>query len=83
MMAPYSRKLYVIFGCDFNPGVEEHYYSWHYLSQKFMPTSPRPSKPWRVRLDAVCMSGHRYANLWLKISSKERKCPCKAEEEIY
>ena len=51
-----------------------------------MSTNPRPSKLWRMRLELATVfmkSRHIYAKPWLKISSKERKCPSKAEEDIY
>ena len=51
--------------------------------QKFMPTNPQPSKPWK-RLGAVSLkSSFSYAKPSLKFLSKERKCPSKAEEDIY
>ena len=52
--------------------------------RKFMPRKIRPSKPWRRRLDAVSLKFlHSYAKPWLKISSKERKCPSLSGEDIY
>ena len=58
-------------------------FSLFFLSQKFMSTNTRPSKPWRRRLDVLSLKyRHSYAKPWLKISLKEHKCPCKAEEDI-
>ena len=51
--------------------------------QKFIPTSPRPSMPWRRKLDSVSLkSRYSYVKPWLKILSKERKCHIKIEEDI-
>ena len=50
--------------------------------QKFMTTKPRPYKPWRGRLESL-KSSFSYVKLRLKISSKVRKCPSKAKEDIY